>query len=78
VNQTEHEMGQPIPGLIMILLGAFIYLSIGFKWKPIYNHSRVQFIFKLLGNRGANMFYAILGSLAVVFGVILLSGLIEF
>jgi hypothetical protein len=71
-------MSQPIPGLMMILLGIFIYLSIGYKWKPIYNHPRVQFIFKLLGNRGANIFYRVLGTISIIFGVILLFGFIEF
>jgi len=71
-------MSQPIPGLIMILLGVSIYLSIGYKWKPIYNHSRVQFFFKLLGNRVATILYYIMGTISIVFGVILMFGLVEF
>jgi hypothetical protein len=45
------------PGLIFLVGGVFILVSIIFRWNPMMNHYKVKRVYRILGQRGSTIFY---------------------
>ena len=57
-------------GWISIILGIFILMSFGLRWKWVINNYRVQRIYKFMGLRAGTKFYILLGLVLLLIGVL--------
>jgi small neutral amino acid transporter SnatA (MarC family) len=64
-------------GLIVIAMGLFSLLGAILDWDWYMNHRKARFIVKILGRKGARIFYAILGLGLIVLGVLLALGIVD-
>ena len=61
-------------GILTILSGIFVFLAVMFRWKIFMNFSRVQGVYKLLGDKLATVSYVGMSIILVIIGVMLVSG----
>ena len=58
-------------GLLMILAGAWLALSVWYRWSPTMEDWRVVSTFRLLGDRWATVFYVAMGAAFVIIGYLM-------
>lgn len=58
-------------GLLWILCGVFIALSVWYRWSPWVEHWKVRSTFRLLGDRWATVFYVAMGILFAIIGYLM-------
>lgn len=64
-------------GLIVIAMGLFSLLGAILDWDWYMNHRKARFIVKILGRKGARIFYAILGLGLIVLATLLALGIVD-
>lgn len=64
-------------GLFLIAGGLFSVVGALLDWDWFMNHYKARFLVKIMGRMGARIFYMVLGSALIVFGVLVTAGVIE-
>lgn len=64
-------------GFIFIAIGIFSFCAGIFNWDWFMNARRVRFVVKILTRGGARIFYCLIGIAVIVFGILVLKGVIE-
>lgn len=64
-------------GLILVGAGCFTIVGGAFNWDWFMNSRKAQFFVKTLTRNGARVMYGVIGVALVVFGVLILLGVIE-
>ena len=64
-------------GLFIVAAGLFCVSGAVFDWNFFMNSSKAWLFVKLLGRKGARVFYVLLGGLITVLGVLLTLGIIK-
>jgi len=60
-----------------IAIGLFAILSSWANWDFFFNHRKAQFFVKILGRKGARIFYIVLGSGFLVLGLLSVFGIVN-
>jgi predicted small integral membrane protein len=63
-------------GLIFIAMGSFVLIGAIGNWEWFMNHRKAKLVVKILTRKGARIFYGILGSVLIAFGVLILTSVI--
>jgi hypothetical protein len=64
-------------GLISVTAGVFTLCGALFDWDWFMNHRKARLFVALLTRTGARVFYALLGSVLIVLGILLATGIIK-
>lgn len=65
-------------GTILIVGGMLTMIGITRRWRLFVNNLDAKFIFRLLGNTGATVFYVAMGLIFVVIGILIITGTLPF
>ena len=64
-------------GLILVAAGLISICGAAFDWDFFINSRKAQFFVSILGRTGARVFYAILGLVIIVLGVLTTLGILK-
>ena len=64
-------------GLLMIIGGAWLALSVWYRWSPTMEDWKVSSTFRQLGDRWATVFYVALGVLFALIGFLMCVGVVR-
>lgn len=64
-------------GLLAIAVGLFTVSGAGFDWEFFMNNHKARLVTSILGRTGARVFYGLLGTVLIVFGVLFAFGIIK-
>jgi hypothetical protein len=65
-------------GFILVAVGLFVLAGSAFNWDWYWERRRTQLWVDLFGRTGARIFYAALGAVVLVGGVLIVAGVITF
>ncbi len=66
-----------IISILLIGVGLFSTIASFTNWDYFFNHRKAKFFISLFGRTGTRIFYAILGIGLFVFGVLVISGIVN-
>ncbi len=64
-------------GLFLVAAGIFSICGAAFDWDWFINSRKARFFVAMFGRTGARLFYAFLGAVITVIGVLITTGVIE-
>jgi small neutral amino acid transporter SnatA (MarC family) len=63
-----------LEGILIILAGLFSVAASYFNWDWYFNNYRARFLVKIIGRKGARIFYTVFGLFLVAMAVAILLG----
>lgn len=70
-------MRMDLRGLLLIVAGIFSICGAAFDWDFFINSRKARFFVAILGRNGTRIFYALLGGLITILGLLITMGIVR-
>tara|TARA_B100000609_G_scaffold70592_1_gene56118 strand:- start:135 stop:344 length:210 start_codon:yes stop_codon:yes gene_type:complete len=64
-------------GLLIVAAGLFSFCGAAFNWDWFFNSRKARFFVAIIGRTGARIFYALLGLVIAILGILMTLGIVK-